>query len=205
MFVLDWTNIDIRSRVGGINCTVVEYECPSLRLLKHTSLTFVMTLLLIMWLWQLEKIGGNSPGSEIISPIAHEDAERPIDAEEIRVIGFGLARLSQIEQIHVQTNWLRISLLRCNSSLAHWLHQLRLKLPCSIIVSTARKIILNFPVLPLFIRLRYRCENMDRRFRMLQLQHVLQNISYRKLWTTFRTLRYLLNRLRMLCLEMSRS
>ena len=40
-----------------------------------------------------------------------------MDAEEIRVLGFGLGRSSDIEQMQVETNKLTSSLLRCNTSM----------------------------------------------------------------------------------------
>ena len=57
------------------------------------------------------------PGHEIISPPPPEDTERPIDAEENRILGFGLGRSSKIEQMQVETNKLTSSLLRCNTSM----------------------------------------------------------------------------------------
>ena len=63
------------------------------------------------------KISGSAPGNEIIEPPPPEDAERPIDAEETRILGFGLGRSSKVEQMQVETNKLTSSLLRCNTSL----------------------------------------------------------------------------------------
>ena len=63
------------------------------------------------------KISGSVPGNEIIEPPPPEDPERPVDAEEIRVLGFGLGRSSDIEQMQVETNKLTSSLLRCNTSM----------------------------------------------------------------------------------------
>ena len=60
---------------------------------------------------------GSAPGNEVISPPPPEDVDRPIDPEETRVLGFGLGRSSDIEQMQVETNKLTSSLLRCNTSL----------------------------------------------------------------------------------------
>ena len=63
------------------------------------------------------KFIGSVAGKEIISPPPPEDEERPIDADENRILGFGLGRSSRVEQMQVETNKLTSSLLRCNTSL----------------------------------------------------------------------------------------
>ena len=68
-------------------------------------------------LMPMRKFKGSVPGHEIISPPPPEDTERPIDAEEERILGFGLRRTSKIEQMQVETNKLTSSLLRCNTSM----------------------------------------------------------------------------------------
>ena len=68
-------------------------------------------------LMPIRKFKGSVPGHEIISPPPLEDTERPIDAEETRILGFGLGRSSKIEQMQVETNKLTSSLLRCNTSM----------------------------------------------------------------------------------------
>ena len=68
-------------------------------------------------LMPIRKFSGSAPGKEIISPPPAEDPARPIDAEETRILGFGLGRSSKIEQMQVETNKLTSSLLRCNTSM----------------------------------------------------------------------------------------
>ena len=64
-----------------------------------------------------KKNSGSVPGNEIIDPPPPQDPERPVDAEEIRVLGFGLGRSSNIEQMQVEANKLTSSLIRCNTSM----------------------------------------------------------------------------------------
>ena len=68
-------------------------------------------------LMPMRKFINSVPGHEIISPPPLEDTERPVDAEENRILGFGLGRSSKVEQMQVETNKLTSSLLRCNTSL----------------------------------------------------------------------------------------
>ena len=67
-------------------------------------------------LMPMRKLIGSVPGKDIISP-PPEDTERPIDAEENRILGFGLGRSSKVEQMQVETNKLTSSLVRCNTSM----------------------------------------------------------------------------------------
>ena len=56
-------------------------------------------------------------GGDIIAPPPPEEADRPIYPDECRVLGFGLGRSTNIEQMQVETNKVASSLLRCNTSL----------------------------------------------------------------------------------------
>ena len=56
-------------------------------------------------------------GGDIIAPPPPEEADRPIYPDECRVLGFGLGRSTNIEQMQVETNKVTSSLLRCNTSL----------------------------------------------------------------------------------------
>ena len=56
-------------------------------------------------------------GGDIILPPPPEEADRPIYPDECRVLGFGLGRSTNIEQMQVETNKVASSLLRCNTSL----------------------------------------------------------------------------------------
>ena len=65
----------------------------------------------------MRKFIGSVPGHKIISPPPLEDTERPIDAEDNRIMGFGLRRQSKGEQLQVEAYKLISSLLRCNTSM----------------------------------------------------------------------------------------
>ena len=54
---------------------------------------------------------------DIIAPPSPEEPDRPIYPDECRVLGFGLGRSTNIEQMQVETNKVASSLLRCNTSL----------------------------------------------------------------------------------------
>ena len=56
-------------------------------------------------------------GGDAIAPPPLDSLNRPIDQEECRVLGFGLGRSTNIEQMQVETNKVTSSLLRCNTSM----------------------------------------------------------------------------------------
>ena len=59
----------------------------------------------------------SKPGHEIISIPPPIDENSPLDPPENRIIGFGMARKTELEQYQVEANELTTSLLRCNTSM----------------------------------------------------------------------------------------
>ena len=65
----------------------------------------------------VRKFPDSRPGHEVVPPPTPDDPDRPVDADDQRALGFGLARTSEVEQMQVETNEVVSSLLRCNTSL----------------------------------------------------------------------------------------